>query len=166
MQFTRNPDGSMTPHQPPAANNPWTNLPAPTPSTQQSNARNSWTNLPAPTPSTQQSNARNPWTTPPAPSPNMSHHYTYQPVRDAARNPWIYPPAPISSASPSSSWSNHAVHNSSFPVSVRLYYQPNPRKMWMDAHPLRLLLDVFASILLRICFPSAQILSSKLTSFS
>ena len=151
--FTHNHNGSMTPHQPPAAKNPWTNLPAHDPSTQPPMAKNPWTNLPAPTPSPQQSNAWNPWTNPPPPSRNMSHHYTYQPVRNAAQNPWTCPPAPSSSASPSSSCCcNHAVHSPSFPVSVKLYYQPSPRELWTDAHPPRLLFDGFASIVLRICY--------------
>ena len=132
--FTYNPDGSMTPHQPPAAKNPWTSLPAHHPSTQQSNA---W----------------NPWTNPPPPSRNMSHHYTYQPVRDAAQNPWTSPQAPVYSTSPSSScYSNHAVHSPSFAVSVKIYYQPSPRKLWTHAHPSCFLFDGFASIVLRICY--------------
>ena len=173
--FTHNHPGSMAPHQPPAAKNPWTNLPTHNPSTQPPMTRNPWTNLPAPTPSPQQSNAWNPWTThpmsptssrnmshhytyqpvrdaahnpwtnhpmSPTSSRNMSHHYTYQPVRDAAHNPWTCPRAPNSSASPSSSCScNNAVHSPSFPVSVRIYYQPDPRKLRTDADPLRLLLD-------------------------
>ena len=151
--FTHNHNVSMALHQPLAAKNPWTNLPTHNPSTQAPMAKNPWTNLPAPTPSPQQSNAWNPWTNPPTPARNMSHHFTYQPVREAAQNPWTSPPAPISSASPSSScYSNHAVHSPSFAVSVILYYQPSLRKLWTDAHPPRLPFDGFASILLRICY--------------
>lgn len=150
-RFTHNPNGSVTPHQPPTAKNPWTNLPAHDPSTQQSNAWNPWTNPPAPPPNMSHhytyQPVRDAALNHPASSPNMSHHYTYQPVRNAALNLWTHPLAPVASASPSSAWSNH-----SFPDSVRLQYQPNPRRLWTDAHPLRFAFDVLRSILLRICY--------------
>ena len=87
--------------------------------------------------STQQSNGWNPWTNPPitAPPSNMSPHYVYQPTtsqQPAAPNPWTNPPASTTSTSYSSNWSHHAVHNSSFTNSVRLYHQSAASSLWTD----------------------------------